>query len=196
MNRVVAAVGLALACTSASAQSCFKTMISSPSPFMGQDGEVFKTTEGEIFKVIGAYEYLYAYYPQVVICPSRGRLVVGDKTMSVMALNREPPNEGRAEPKTRGSRGRVQQATDADNQVVYRLRGCKYFLADGPQGLYLLEYWLGHDPVRGEGIHGLRSTYGFQDLIYADGSEGRVYVQDYMLTKQRALEKMADKCGD
>ena len=45
------------------AEVCFRTSVMSPTPLMGNHGEIFRTLEGLIFEVIGSYEYLYAYYP-------------------------------------------------------------------------------------------------------------------------------------
>lgn len=83
---------------------------------------------------------------------------------------------------------------DAPIRVVLRLSGCDYFIADGPQGFYLLEWYGGHDPDRGDGILGEIRSYGFRNILYAQGQEGRVYVDDYLLGKDRALEKLREKC--
>jgi hypothetical protein len=67
----------------ASAQPCFQTSILSPSPFMGNHGEVFKTADGGLWEVQYEYRYLYEYLPSVVICPGRGNLSVKGKTLNV-----------------------------------------------------------------------------------------------------------------
>jgi len=61
----------------ATAQDCYESSIVSPSPFMGNNGQIFKLADGSLWEVKYEYEYLYEYYPSVVICPSRGRLIVG-----------------------------------------------------------------------------------------------------------------------
>ena len=33
------------------------------------------------------YEYLYEYYPSVIICPSRGKLIVGQKSLNVRLVS-------------------------------------------------------------------------------------------------------------
>jgi hypothetical protein len=78
--------------------------------------------------------------------------------------------------------------------VVLRVRGCSHFIADGPSGLYILEWHGGYDPDRGDGIFGNISGYGFRDVLYTGGRDGRVYVDDYLLGKDRALEKILEKC--
>lgn len=81
--------------------------------------------------------------------------------------------------------------------VVLRLRGCDYFLADGPNGLYLLEWYGGYDPERGDDLFGDINGYGFRDVFYiTKRREGRVYVDDYMLSRSRAIEKLAEKCDE
>jgi len=64
-------------------ESCYETMVRSPTPFMGNNGEILKLSDGSVWEVKGAYEYLYEYYPAVIICPSRGKLIVEDKTIDV-----------------------------------------------------------------------------------------------------------------
>jgi hypothetical protein len=76
--------------TRASAQDCYESSIVSPSPFMGNNGEIFKLADGSLWEVKYEYEYLYEYYPSVVICPSRGRLVVGEKSLNVKLVAAAP----------------------------------------------------------------------------------------------------------
>jgi hypothetical protein len=79
--------------------------------------------------------------------------------------------------------------------VILRIRGCDYFLADGPKGVYLLEWYGGHDPSRGDTIIGEIGSYGFKTVFYLEADrEGKVYVDDYSLSKSSAIEKLAEKC--
>lgn len=81
-------------------------------------------------------------------------------------------------------------------EVIVARSGCRsYFIADGPNGEYLLEWYGGHDPSEGDILIGPIDSYGFADVCYADHGEGRVYVDDYNLTHSRALEKLAEKCN-
>jgi len=50
---------------------------------MGNDGEIFKLDDGSFWQVKYEYEYMYEYYPAVVICPSRRTLIVGRTTLNV-----------------------------------------------------------------------------------------------------------------
>ena len=85
--------------TDAEAQTCYTSSITSPTPFMGNDGEIFRLSDGSVWEVKYEYEYLYEYYPQVVICPSRGILIIdgGKLTFRRSARRRQlivrpPPN--------------------------------------------------------------------------------------------------------
>ncbi len=69
--------------TRVTAQDCYESSIVSPSPFMGNNGEIFKLADGSLWEVKYEYEYLYEYYPSIVICPSRGKLIVGEKSLNV-----------------------------------------------------------------------------------------------------------------
>ena len=50
---------------------------------MGNDGEIFKLDDGSLWEVKYEYEYMYEYYPNVIICPSKGKLVVDGKSLNV-----------------------------------------------------------------------------------------------------------------
>jgi hypothetical protein len=80
--------------------------------------------------------------------------------------------------------------------VVLYESGChSYFIADGPMGYYLMEWYGGYDPSKGDIIVGDISSYGFKDVYYPQKDrEGRIYIDDYMLSKDRVLEKYYKKC--
>src|SRR3989304_9460676 len=69
--------------SSALAQDCYESSIVSPSPFMGNNEEFFKLADGSLWEVKYEYEYLYEYYPSVIICPSRGKLAIKGKSLNV-----------------------------------------------------------------------------------------------------------------
>jgi len=50
---------------------------------MGNDGEIFELDDGTLWEVKYEYEYLYEYYPEVIICPSKGKLVIDGKSLDV-----------------------------------------------------------------------------------------------------------------
>jgi hypothetical protein len=80
-------------------------------------------------------------------------------------------------------------------EVVIQKRGCgDYFVADGPNGHYLLEWYGGHSPSEGDVIIGPINSYGFKDVCYPGHGQGRVWVDDYLLSRNRALEKYTEKC--
>ena len=54
---------------------------------MGNDGEIFKLADGSIWEVKYEYEYLYEYLPTVIICPGRGKLIVGEKSLNVQLIS-------------------------------------------------------------------------------------------------------------
>lgn len=75
--------GLLVAAGFAVAQDCYESSILSPIPFMGNNGEMFKLADGSIWEVKFAYEYMYQYYPRVIICPALRKLSVNGNTISV-----------------------------------------------------------------------------------------------------------------
>lgn len=68
------------------AQDCYNSSILKPSPFMGNNGEVFQLSDGSLWEVKYEYEYLYEYYPSVIVCPSPGMLIIDGKTLDVELL--------------------------------------------------------------------------------------------------------------
>ena len=50
---------------------------------MGNNEEVFKLSDGSLWEVKYEYEYLYEYYPNVIICPLLGKLIVNGKSLNV-----------------------------------------------------------------------------------------------------------------
>ncbi|UOD50699.1 hypothetical protein [Orrella daihaiensis] len=65
---------------------CFSDTITSPVPFMGNNDEIFKISDGSLWQVKYEYEYLYVYYPDIVICPNEGMMIIDDTTLSIIPL--------------------------------------------------------------------------------------------------------------
>jgi len=167
------------------AQSCYRTSIVAPSPFMGNNDEIFKTSDGRLWQVKYEYEYLYEYYPIIDICNEQ-KLIIKGKALNIILISGN-----------RASSRNQRSSNDYPVKVVFKRSGCRdYFLADGDGGgIYLLEWYGGHDPREGESIVGEIRSYGFKDVFYPDsGSSGRVYVDDYLLSRSSAVEKIREKC--
>ena len=64
-------------------QDCYKSTIVSPTPFMGNNGEVFKLSDGSLWEVKYEYEYMYEYYPSIIICPKNNLVIIGDTKLDV-----------------------------------------------------------------------------------------------------------------
>ena len=75
-----------LLCVSNNSFACYSSSISSPTPFMGNDGEVFKLSDGSIWQVKYEYEYMYEYYPSVTMCPSKGFMIVEGTRLNVVSI--------------------------------------------------------------------------------------------------------------
>ena len=71
----------------ANAEKCYESIIQKPSPFMGNDGEIFKLSDGSLWEVKYEYEYLYEYNPDVIICPDKGKLIINNKKLNVEKVN-------------------------------------------------------------------------------------------------------------
>lgn len=53
---------------------------------MGNHGEVFVVDDGSVWEVQYSYEYLYEYYPSVLICENRGLMIIGDAKIDVVRV--------------------------------------------------------------------------------------------------------------
>jgi hypothetical protein len=150
---------------------------------MGNNDEVVQLADGSIWQVKFEYEYLYEYYPDVVICPSRRLLLIDGKSLNVIPLrgsgredNRQPPANALT--------------------VIFRVSGCDYFVADGPRGLYILEWYGGYDPSEGDTLVGYERGYGMQTVTYLrNGREGRIWAEDYLLSFDSAATILSEKCS-
>ena len=65
------------------AQDCYESSIVSPTPFMGNNGEIFKLYDGSIWEVKYEYEYMYEYYPTIIICPKKNIGIVDGTRLNV-----------------------------------------------------------------------------------------------------------------
>lgn len=77
--------------------------------------------------------------------------------------------------------------------VVGAIRGCKYFVAEQNGSYSLLEDWLCFPPSRGDTGKGKINAYGLQELRL-NGMKCTAYVDDWLLGRSRAAEKLAEKC--
>ena len=80
------------------------------------------------------------------------------------------------------------------DSVVQTFSGCDYFIADGPRGLYVLEWYGGHIPSESDTISGDIGSYGMKDVRYNYGSSGNVWVEDFLETSNSAMEEIRDHC--
>lgn len=80
---LTASLFVIITATHASTQECYDSSIVSPSPFMGNHGEIFKLDNGSFWEVKYEYQYLYEYQPNVTICPIRGKLTIKEKSINV-----------------------------------------------------------------------------------------------------------------
>lgn len=76
----------------ATAQSCYESSIVNPSPFLGNNDEIFKLSDGTTWQVKYEYSYLYEYSPAVIICPDKRKLIIKDKSLTVELLSSARPN--------------------------------------------------------------------------------------------------------
>lgn len=71
-------------------QECSRVIVSSPAPFLGNDGEIVKLSDGSAWEVVGTYEYMYAYFPPATLCAHSRFLVVNGKKIPVAPIASVP----------------------------------------------------------------------------------------------------------
>ena len=71
-----------------SSRECYKSSIQKPTPFMGNNGEIFVLTDGTVWEIKYEYEYMYEYYPAVVACPTRGYVIVSGKKLNAQIIKK------------------------------------------------------------------------------------------------------------
>jgi hypothetical protein len=86
-------------------------------------------------------------------------------------------------------------ATTARGVVTHRISGCDYFLVQTRSVYDVLEWYGGHDPDKGDVLVGRYESYGFHD-IYDEtvDADGRVWTEDYSLSRESGLEKLTEQC--
>jgi len=95
------------------AGECFQSSIVSPTPFMGNNEEIFKLSDGSVWEVKYEYEYLYEYYPSVIVCPNRGKLIIGEKSLNIELLS--PPSNNKS--KSNGGGWEVYEETNLEGSI-------------------------------------------------------------------------------
>lgn len=78
--------------------------------------------------------------------------------------------------------------------VSFYPAGCDYFIVESSLGYSLMQHYYGFDPYEGDTVYGDLNSYSFKDLTTSSGNSIRVWIDDYMLSKSRALEKYYSKC--
>lgn len=79
--------------------------------------------------------------------------------------------------------------------VSHRISGCDWFLAEDATGFVLMEWYGGNDPDKGETLVGELHSYGMKTVFNLDSdSEVRAWIEDFMLSKEDALEQLYEQC--
>ncbi len=80
--------------------------------------------------------------------------------------------------------------------VVFKPSSCDYFILENSSGYIVAEWMGGNDPDQGDRITGNFNSFGTKDFYnQSRDRDCRLWVDDYMLSKVSALEKIRDKCN-
>ena len=80
--------------------------------------------------------------------------------------------------------------------VVYKQSSCDYFILMNLSG-YIVAEWMGdNDPAQGDKITGNFNSFGTKNFYnQSRDRDCRLWIDDYMLSKESAMEKIRDKCN-
>lgn len=131
--------------------SCFDDSIVSPSPFLGNNGEIFKLASGKMGEVKYEYEYMYEYFPSVTVCPAQGKMMVGSTTLRIQMLGEgkvtpSPKSSNRSAPPS-NSESFIESTVDGnfecwDGETIVKLRNGQVW----QQTEYAYEYSYSYAP--------------------------------------------------
>lgn len=171
----VAGLTVILTARAALGQGCYESSIISPTPFMGNNGEIFRLADGSVWEVKFEYEYLYEYFPKVTICPTRGRLIIRDKALNIAQVKGPGSPANSRTPARPGAPGLVPQLESRidDDFSFYDSQGrpSAYFEPSGGLVLYL---WSG-EPVA---YLDEESIFGFNGKHLGWYHDGLIYDHD------------------
>jgi hypothetical protein len=140
---------------------------------MGNNDEIFQLSDGSIWQVKYEYEYLYAYYPSVVVCPSTGKLIIGSKQLNIAALSSLPPTPQATNPAPKSTGAITQTRIDGDfngweGETIYKLQNGQIW----QQSSYHYHYHYAYAPE----VLIYPSSGGYKMHVDGDSDED-VYVQ-------------------
>ncbi|GHF75620.1 hypothetical protein [Deinococcus ficus] len=93
-----------------------------------------------------------------------------------------------------GSTGAYAQRVATAAVVLTDYRCSSWAIAEGITGYYLIEWFGGKPILKGDVFSGEINKFGFATVKHRGGQTSRVWVDDFMLSKSRALTKFASKC--
>lgn len=90
----------------------------------------------------------------------------------------------------------VATAAATKGVVVYD-RGCgSRLIVETSMGYVLAEWFGGSVPYEGDTLIGELESYGMKEIyILNRKSDTRLWIEDYMLSRSRVVEKLTNKCG-
>lgn len=126
LNKNLVLIFLILVTEVAIAQGCYQSSIVSPTPFMGNNGEIFKLDDGSLWEVKYEYEYLYEYSPQVIICPSKNRLVIAGVNLNIQYVGSSNTTSPRSQPRSSTATNIIESQIDGeftgwDGETIFQL---------------------------------------------------------------------------
>jgi len=94
---------------------------------MGNNDEVFILADGSVWQVKYEYEYLYEYYPSVVVCPSQNIIIINNKKLNIIPLSKPRSRTAQPQPGSSRTDAVIESQIDGDfegweGETIYQLR--------------------------------------------------------------------------
>lgn len=136
---------------------------------MGNNGEIFKLSDGSLWEIKYEYEYLYEYQPSVLICPSRGKLIIKGKNLNVQRIS-GPSSRGGAS--ASGGGDVIEAQIDGEFQgwegeTIFKLTNGQIW----QQSSYAYTYTYKYMPK----VMIIKTTSGYE--LHVDGMDQRIRVR-------------------
>lgn len=112
---------------------------------MGNNGEVFKLSNGNIGEIVAEYEYLYEYYPDVTVCPTRSFLILDGKRLGIRMISSSSLRSNTSSEQSTSTSDFIESKIDDEFEGyeygnIYKLRNGQIWEQTSPRYRYRYKY--------------------------------------------------------
>jgi len=149
------------------ANNCYQSSIVKPSPFMGNNDEIFQLSDGSFWQVKYEYEYLYEYFPEVIICPSENKLLIKGKNLNIRQITQGRENTEKSNKKKNKNAKNSNKLQEENSSIIESKIDGEF---NGWEGETILKLMNGQIWQQTEYFYHYHYSYMPKVLIYNTGS--------------------------